>query len=224
MDPQAQSSFIPKKPLTGTPRSGRNAFGLIYLIAVFIFVISLLAAGGAFAYVSYLQSSLVAKQRSLELAKGAYEPASIEDLIRLDRRINNAKSLLSRHIAPTAIFGLLEEDTLQKVQFTNFNYITDDQNGATIELDGIADSFATVALQSDEFGASKALNEVVFSNIEVQANGRITFSVRASVNPDIMLYSRIIEQETGLPSSLTPNPPPATTTAPVSSTTPPTTP
>ncbi len=200
MDPQTQASFIPKKPLTVGTHSGVGAgLGLFYLISIFIFVLSLVAAGASFAYTQYLKSALASKAHSLELAQGAYEPGAIQDLIRLDQRIVNAKALLARHIAPSAVFSLLSDETLEKVQFTTFDYEPADAEAAHIQLGGVADSFATLALQSDQFGASKALSDVVFSSIAVNSSGRVTFSVSATVDPSVLLYSKNLSQNTTVP-------------------------
>ncbi|MDZ4226436.1 MAG: hypothetical protein U1C66_03015, partial [Patescibacteria group bacterium] len=106
MDPQVSTSFIPKKPLTEGRRGSSS--GLIFLLALLIFTGSVVAAGAAFLYGTYLNNALTAKARSLETAQGAFESAgAIENLIRLDSRIKEAKSLLGEHVAPSAIFYFL---------------------------------------------------------------------------------------------------------------------
>jgi hypothetical protein len=47
MDPQVSASFIPKKPLEEV-RGGAGASGLIFLLALLIFIASLVAAGALF--------------------------------------------------------------------------------------------------------------------------------------------------------------------------------
>lgn len=193
MDPQAQASFIPKKPLMSTTHAG-SGMGLFYLVAIFVFVLSLVAAGAAFAYTRYLDSTLASKAHSLELAQGAYEPGAIQDLNRLDQRIAHAKTLLGRHIAPSVIFTILSDETLEQVQFTDFSYKFAEGGKVVMLLTGSANSFSTVALQSDEFGASKALSDVVFSDITVDTLGKVNFSVSASIQPDRLLYKNNISQ------------------------------
>ncbi len=209
MDPQVGASFIPKKSLA--PSGGRGGGGLFYLVAIFIFVVSLVAAGAAFAYTQYLKSDLARKTHSLELAQGAYEPGSIQDLVRLDQRIIHAKTLLSQHIAPSAVFALLANETLEKVQLNDFSF-TFEEDSASIKLGGVADSFSTVALQSDQFGASRALSNVVFSNITVVSGGYVTFSVEANIDPSILRYSSVLS---GTPlDTSTPAPTESATTTP----------
>ncbi len=196
MDPQVSSSFIPKKNLESavTRPSGRST-GLLLLLAILIFVASLVAAGGVFAYKGLLKQSIASKSNSLSLNQKAYDPGVIQELTRVDTRINEANTLLDKHIAPSAIFGFLSQQTLEKVQFVNFNYEggTGIDGSSKISLNGLADSFSTVALQSDQFGASKILKDVVFSGVTVDATtGKVSFSVSASIVPSLTLYTNVL--------------------------------
>jgi hypothetical protein len=52
-----------------------------------------------------------------------------------------------------------------------------------------------VALQSDQFGASKVLRDVIFSGITVNDAGRVSFTVNASVDSQLLLYSNNLRQQ-----------------------------
>jgi hypothetical protein len=223
MEPQVSASFIPKKPLVdgGGPR--RSAMGLVVLASLLIFVASLLAAGATFAYTQFLKSSIVSKKDSLAKAQSAYDPAIIEDLMRLDSRIAESKRVLTSHVAPSAVFTFLSLQTLEKVRFTNFDLELESDGGPTISLDGEADSFSTIALQSDQFGASKVLRDVVFSNLAIDEDGSVNFTVNAKVEDELLLYSKSLitappqeqQEQTDVPeviqSSQVQTPPPAPT-------------
>lgn len=189
MDPQVGASFIPKKPLVGESRRRSGMFGLVMFVSIMVFIISLVAAGATVLYVQYLKGALVSKSESLTRSQEAIGPAAIQDLIRLDDRINQSKALLSKHVAISAIFDFLSAQTLEKVQFTDFEYAAGEKGVATIRLSGVADSFSTIALQSDQFGASKTLKDVIFSNIVIAESGSVSFSVSAGVDPTLTLYS-----------------------------------
>ncbi len=189
MDPQVSASFIPKKPLAESrPRSGMS--GLFFLLALLIFIASLIAAGGAFLYGRYLGVSLESKKASLAKYQQAYDLPTIQTLVRFDSRINEAQKVLKNHLAPSAIFTFLAQQTLEKVQFNDFNYtVGTSDHGATIQMTGVTDSFATIALQSDQLGSSKALKDIIFSNIAIQDTGKVSFSVSATIDPALILYS-----------------------------------
>jgi hypothetical protein len=193
MDPQVPASFIPKRPLTAETRS-RGGGGLIFILALLIFIISLVAGGATFLYEQYLKNSITVKAESLKRAEGAYDPGVIQDLVRLDARMNEARALLGKHVAPTALFTFLSGATLENVQFISFGYELQGDGSATISMGGVARSFSTVALQSDNFGASRVLRNVVFSDISVGETGAVTFSVSATVDPALLLYSKTLTQ------------------------------
>jgi hypothetical protein len=188
MDPAVPTSFIPKKPLVES--GGRGGGGLFMLLAVLLFVASLVAAAGAFGYGQYLGSSIDSKKSSLSKAEGAFDIRSIQDLERLDSRLGQAQDLLQNHIAPSAVFTFLSSATLERVQFTSFSVDVAKDGSAKIVMDGTADSFSTLALQSDEFSAAKVLRDVIFSGITTDATGHVVFSVSANVDPSLLSYAK----------------------------------
>ena len=211
MDPQVQSSFIPKKSLDISATRNESSFGLLFLIALLVFIASLVAAGGSFAYTGYLHNAIDSKAKSLALAEGAFDPGAIEDLVRLDSRLNQSKALLADHVAVSGVFALLSQQTLANVSFSNFEYDLNPDGTAKITMTGTADSFSTVALQSDQFGGSKLLKNVVFSGITVNTNGSVGFSVTATIDPSVFAYVSSLSA-TNTTSASTPTAPTGTTT------------
>lgn len=197
MDPQVQGSFIPKASLQAQARGG--GMGLFLLVSLLIFVMSLLAAGGSLAYTLSLLHAIASKAESLQRDEGAFDPAAIQDLLRMDSRIGQAKLLMQRHTAASALFALLGQLTLEKVQFLGMNFILNQDGSGSLSLSGVGDSFSTVALQSDQFGGSKILRDVIFSGIAVGESGRVAFTVNAVVDPQTLLYSRNLTQQTTTP-------------------------
>jgi hypothetical protein len=188
MDPNVQGSFIPKQAMTAASRG--SGVGLLFLLALLVFVMSVVAAGAAFSYQQYLNGQITGKDADLQRAEGAFDASAIQDLVRLDSRLTQARALLQAHVSPSAIFGFLSTITLQKVQFNSFDLGVNKDGGASLALSGTADSFSTVALQSDQFGASKVLRDVIFSGITVNdATNKVSFTVNASVDPQLILFS-----------------------------------
>jgi len=200
MDPQTPASFIPKKSLDTSARARNSGAlgGLLFLVGVFLFIVSIVAAGATFAYKGYLVKSIADKSASLQKTKEAFDLSAIENLLRIDLRIKQAGTLLQRHVAPSAIFSFLSLQTLQNLQFTSFNYALQDDGSAAVELEGIAAGFATVALQSDQFAASKALKDIVFSDIAVDPQGKVTFTVTATVDPSLINYGKNLNVAPGV--------------------------
>ncbi len=189
MDPQVPTSFIPKKPLV-EPRSGVGMGGLFMLVAILMFAASLLAAGGAFAYGQYLNGALASKDDSLKKAEGAFDTRAIVELERLDSRLIQAQTLLASHLAPSGLFTFLSGATLERVQFTSLDLQMNNDGSASLKMDGLADSFSSLALQSDKFSEAKSLKDVIFSGITTDSTGHVVFSVTAKVDPTLLRYAK----------------------------------
>ena len=220
MDQPAPTSFIPKKPLdTGVRSHGGGALSsLAFLLSLLLFVPSLVAAGGAFAYKQYLVSAVAQKTASLQEAEAAFDPTTINQLERLDTRINNAETLLQSHVAPSALFDFLAAQTLPSVQLTSFSYILNTDGTAQLNLTGQGQNFAAVALQSDQFGASTMLKNVAFSNVTLGVGGLVTFSVQATVDPALINYAKNLSSSPA--DSVIPAPPTTGTATSTSTSTP----
>jgi|GEM_PF-184486 len=216
MPPQIQTSFIPKKPLVESAPTRHARVGIFWVLVIILFIASLVAAGAAFAYQVVLQNSIQASNDSLTRAQAAYDPAAIASIIRLDNRLTQTKILLQNHIAPSAIFSFLETNTLGNVRFTDYAYTIDPNGAATLQLSGEALDFSSVALQSDAFGQSRDLKDVLFSDINVDpATGHIVFKMSATVDSSLILYRNAFTVRPGAPAgTYAPTPSTPASTAP----------
>lgn len=191
MEPPVRTSFIPKKPVGVAPQR-RGGVGIVFLVSLMVFLAALAAAGGVFLYQSYLTQAIVSKSESLDRARAAFEPAVIQELIRINDRMTYGGQVLTGHVSPSSLFALLEQATLQTVRFKSIEYALDETGRAIISLDGEARSFSDVALQSDELGKRRALYDVIFDNINLDQTGRAVFTMRAGVDPSFLLYKNSV--------------------------------
>jgi hypothetical protein len=189
MDPQVPTSFIPKKPLVGETSARGAMGGLLTLGAILLFFVSLLSAAGAFAYGQYLDRAIASKDDSLKKAEGAFSTRAIQELERLDMRLIQAQELLQGHVAPSGIFTFLSATTLERVQFTSLSLDVASDGSAKLSMEGLADSFSTLALQSDKFSEEKVLRDVIFSGITTNAAGRVVFSFSANVDSSVLSFA-----------------------------------
>ena len=201
MEPQFRSSFIPKKPVSSTPlrKQGGGPVGLLFLLTLIAFVIVLALTAGVLLYQQFLVRSIERKGVLLEEARSAIEPALIEELTRLDTRINTADALIERHIALSRLFEFLENNTIQDVQFTSFQFALLSSGEANMLLSGIAKSFNAVALQSDIFGRSRLISNPIFSGLNVTEKKDVAFNISAFVSPDLLSYRSIAESRLSEP-------------------------
>lgn len=203
METGIKSSFIPQAPIAAG-RSERRSRGvdLLFLFALVVFVASATLAVGVFLYDQYLTTSANSKRDQLERAKNAFEPSLIQELTRLDDRMRAADDILSKHTAPSSIFKLLEQLTLQTVAFSSFEYVQT-PDVSTITMQGVAQSVNSIAYQADLLSKSGVVVNPIFSNINRQLNG-VRFDFSADVPFDALRYKSLVivpDVEAPLPTS-----------------------
>ncbi len=195
MEGQFQTSFIPKRPISQNSGSlPRRRPNVAMIISMTLFFLAIILAIGVFAYEQYLQSSNVALAAKVNTVVQGLQPSTVGSLIALDTRIESVKSLLAKHVALSNFFSILASGTLKSVQFTGFQYVSTNTSGGTkitISMTGRADSFASVALQADNFSSPQYnayIQNPSFSGFALDSAGNVTFVFTATLNPSMYLY------------------------------------
>ena len=196
MEPKFQSSFIPKNPAAFTSAGATigqkvEGRGLLSLLATVVFAISILLAIGVFGYKFYLKYNIDKMGADLEKARATLQSETIDELTRLDDRLTLAKDLIANHQALTPLFEFLEISTPVSVRFSDFHYSTTDQ-GLELFMRGEARGYAALALQADIFDKSQYLRDFIFSNLSLNERGDVTFSFKATVDPNIVSYEKMV--------------------------------
>lgn len=201
MDQKTHTSFIPKKSLATASQSQRteiagakSSIGIVFLITLIIFIGVLALAIGVFLYQQFLLQNIEKKSASLDRARAAFEPALIEEIGRLDIRMNSAQEILDNHKALSVFFDLLETSTLVSLQFQDLVYKVDELGKVNVSMSGSASSFSSVALQSDIFGENKFIQEPIFSNLNLDNKGNVVFDFSAFIDPRLLSYSDSVLQ------------------------------
>jgi hypothetical protein len=194
MESKISTSFIPKKVLNTAPKRDKGSnIGIVFLITLIIFISVIALAVSAFLYQQFLVQDINRKKSSLERARAAFDPNLIQELSRLDDRIQASNSILDNHQIVSSLFDLLENITLKSISFDNFSYKTDEAGRVSIVMDGRASNFSSVALQSDVFSDSKFIEEPIFSNLNLDNKGNVIFNFAAFINPQLVLYKNFIQ-------------------------------
>lgn len=191
MPEQFQTSFIPKKSVEGPTTEIKNGTDLFLLVAVILFILTLCAGAGVFLYEKYLIGAIVGKEESLKRAEAAFDLDLIRELSRLDQKLTVSEKLLKKHIAVSELFHLLEQQTLKSVRFGDLRYLVGSGGDIVLSMKGAARSFAAIALQSDVFGKSRFIKSPIFSDLDLDKNGNVTFSFTATVDPALLSYERL---------------------------------
>ncbi len=200
MDSPTQPSFIPHEAVSSTPikRSSGGLAELAFLVSIVLFIISGALGAGVFLYTQYLQSSNQSKLGQLNAAQAAFDPTLIEQLTRLDTRMNTAQTLINAHLAPTQIFTALEQSTVQDIAFTSFTYNAANPQQITLTMTGVAGSVNSIALQAQVFSQSSVITDPIFSGINAGPTG-VNFNFTALVNPTSLSYENYVSGSAGQP-------------------------
>lgn len=194
MEPGIQSSFIPHdagKPLNARRLSEGGISDLIFILAIIALAASCALAGAVFLYQQYLQSTSASDLAQLERARSQFEPALVEQLTRLDDRMLAAESVLNTHIAPSALFNVLNQVTLKTISFSSLDFEASDQHHIQVKMQGVAQSVNSIALQADLLSKSAVFTSPIFSSIDRQRDG-VHFALTALVNPAALNFVQLI--------------------------------
>ena len=190
MENSFQTSFIPKKPITSnlSEKEPRSFFGMI---ALFLFLASLLISGGLFVYKSYLTKQQESLSMSLAVTRDSFEKDTIDELELFNKRTESAKQILNNHIVFSPLFNLLGNITIPSIQYTNFEQQTNEK-GFLVDIDGVARDYRSIALQADIFNSSKgsSFKNVLFSNLMKDKNNNIGFNLKFNVDPSLLSYEK----------------------------------
>jgi hypothetical protein len=195
MPNEIQSSFIPKQNLTKTVNRPTMPVGLLTLVAFLILGVSVLMFAGAFAYKQLLYQE-INRKCSGSSDKGCGLVASIERererldytlltrFRRFDAKSKIAKEILDKHATLMPVFKLLNDTTLETIQYTKFTFTP-----AGINLEGVASSYEDIALQSQVFGArNKEIKSFIFSGLDLDQRGNVVFKLLMTIDPAILSY------------------------------------
>jgi hypothetical protein len=197
MEPNFQTSFIPKKPMVTERVVSARSISFFTVISLFILFTVLLATGGLYFYKGIVTKNIVQMENDLNLAKNRFTPSKITELQVLDKRLNAASEILSHHIAITPIFQALSAITMKTVRYNNFSYNFGDAKDAkvTIKMNGQAVGYRSVALQSDLFTTrdeGKNFIDPIFSNLTLDEKGNVLFDLEFSVDPSFVDYKQML--------------------------------
>lgn len=194
MEPNFQTSFIPKKPIIKDRVVVARPVGIFFIASLFILFTVFLATGGLYFYKGIVTKQIADMQNNLNLAENRFEPSKITELQVLDKRLNASSEILTQHISITPIFNTLEQITMKTVRYTKFSYDlgTDKNSTVNVKMSGLATGYRSVALQADLFAQDKNLINPVFSNLTLDNSGNVLFDLDFSVDPSFVNYKQTL--------------------------------
>ncbi len=189
METKFQSSFIPRGPMVqssssiqrGKPKN-KSFFGFI---AFLIFILAILGSVGVYGYEKFLTSRIGKMGEELEAARQSLEADAINEVMRLNSRIESTQVILDKHTIISPVFDFLEVNTVKNVRFTSFKYEAKG-SGITLALQGEARGYSALALQAEALSKNKFVRNPVFTNLRLDEKGNVTFTFNATLDPSIV--------------------------------------
>lgn len=201
METRFQTSFIPKKPAASTiggivaPKHHHGA-SIFMTIGTILFILSLFAAGGAYAWKQYLISAQDTYKKDLATREQQFKIDIIEQLKGENVKIDLARQLLNSHLALSEIFDILRRITIESVRFMSMDVSVPKtmSDGIKVSLQGYGTSFSAVAFQSDvlnkldQYSLRQVIKNPILSNPALGGNGAVSFGFVATVEPGGLSY------------------------------------
>jgi hypothetical protein len=159
-----------------------GGFDIIALLGTIVLISSIALSIAVYLYTQLTQQQISAKAGDLQRNQKQFQTELITEIARTDARINSAREVLEGHIAPSALFQVLEQLTLDTISFSTMQFDARDPNKITVLMKGKARSINSIALQADVFSKHGAVTNPLFSNISRSADG-VAFDLTADVNP-----------------------------------------
>ena len=205
MDQQFQTSFIPKKPVAEMEKKseasytessvGSSSGSILGFLTTLLFVGAIVSAAGVYFYFYTVQKKITDMSSQIELASKKYDTNFITEMQLTDKRLKSATAILSSHIIVSPIFKTLGELTLKTVAFNNFDYSFNAKGEVIVTMKGKALNYEAIALQSDMLSTNRFIKDPVFSNLNLDDKGNVTFELNFIVDRSFVNYIDDINRE-----------------------------
>lgn len=205
------TSFIPKAPLdnvvddhgkiqraSGSSTSGTSSFFI--LISFFLFVCSIVSAGIIFSFNQLAISQKKSANDSLVNSQKDINTDTIEELKSLNSRLGVIKSLLSKHVAVSAIFNELGKNTITQVSFSSFDLKRKTDNTYALVLKAQGVGYESIVAQDSQLSSGPAQkffkNTSITDFVKSKGQDLTSFGITTSVSSDAINFAEVIKNTT----------------------------
>lgn len=198
MAEEFQTTFIPKQGLAPNPKTlstKKKVKSIITLITFLIFIFSAAIGGYLFFRQKLILSQIESITEDLQEVSKTLDDQTIRDITAMSDRLRIADGLLEGHLASSEVFQILQRYTLPSVGFNSFTYAYNKDSIRVAGL-GTAAGFGSIVVQSDKYGASGYLRDVIFSNLQSNPEtGTVSFTFEAKLDPGVVMFKNLINSE-----------------------------
>jgi hypothetical protein len=169
MPGSSNTSFIPKK--NGAQRDRQTGGRQIYvgtLIVRILFVASLLAVAGVYAYEYSLSEDLDAEVTALNTAIATFNDAEMQRVVSTDKRLAQVSNLMGHTFSVAALLKAIEDSTAESVQITQLTVTRDVKNNIEIESELDTASFDSALFQKNILKKSDTLSILEITDLQLK--------------------------------------------------------
>lgn len=188
LPPTIPTSFVPH-PASEQRKFRADFTGAFGFFAYAVFGIVFLMALGVFFYGRILSADKASKDRELIAAEAKIDSKAVESFVRLRNRLSSSETLLDGHVAFSGFFTSLEKILPATVRFTALRLSIGQSGASRIDGGGVAKSFNALAAASTAFAEDGRIKDAIFSNINVNKDGSVSFSLSAALDREIIVFS-----------------------------------
>ena len=204
MDSKFNTSFIPKKSLQAdtstSPKDkyiNRRAthYGPGFFLTFLIFIASIVGTVGVFGYTTIVNKRIDGYKTTLDEQQNRFDSSVVDELLRVESRIDNARELVVNHTVLTQLFSKIEAVTLRRIQYTELFYENVAGERPFMSLFGTAEDYKSVAQQTTVFRKDDLIHNPIM--VELERNDTtedVTFAVDTSVDEKLISFSAALSE------------------------------
>ncbi len=194
---EQRGSFIPKSSNTTVRSWEKPASNILIVASLVVLGFSLLFWGVAFGYNTYLQdqinrqcpeddpgSSGCGLLAELERYQAELSPEELSEIRDLDVKLGTVSTLVDRSRRAWPVFEMLNEITLDNIQFDDFSL-----EDRTVVLDGVGRDYIDVAIQARAWSEDERIRRAVIESANRgSGDDRVNFRAQLEVAPELLSY------------------------------------
>ena len=188
LPPTIPTSFVPH--LNAIPQKFRADFtGAFGFFAYAVFGVVIILALRVFFNGRILSADKASKDKALLAAEAAIDAKTVENFVRLRDRLTSSDALLKEHVIFSSFFSSLEKIIPTSVRFTALNLSFDTAGVLKMDGGGVAKNFNALAVASTAFAADGRIKDAIFSNIKINKDNSVSFSLVATPDRAMTAFS-----------------------------------
>ncbi len=188
MATEFQTSFIPKQVDPGYGASRTSSTSIFLLVSVVIFLAAAGAAGFFILRTQLIGNEIKKLQTSIDTNLAKYDAPFIREASRLSKRISVTQKLLNEHVAVSELFRMLETTTSLDVSYDTLVFLRDVDNSLRIEASGAATGYPAIVAQSDAYGETTMVADLIFTGLNRNLLNQIEFDLTAKIDPRLISF------------------------------------